>query len=191
MAMTIVPLSRKLAIGVTCMYSTGDSIIHPRYGAGVVQGKRELTFLGETRDYHVLELIGDRGEVMIPVTEAEDMDIRPAIQNMDTIEDVFANTPEVLSDNYRTRQAGIDQKIKTRDPKNLAQALRDLAWREHVHKLTGVEKNMKAKLVRMLSREMAVVRPNVTIANASSRLQEMLVEMIQMHQPTTQPATVA
>lgn len=172
------------------MYSTGDSIIHPRYGAGVVIGKRELTFLGETRDYHVMELIGGRGEVMIPMEEADDMDIRPAIKNIDTIEEVFANPPQILSDNYRTRQAKIDKKIKTRDPEFLAQALRDLAWREYVHKLTGVEQKMKSKLVKMLSREMAVVRPNMTIEKASNRLQKMLVNMIDMHQPTTHPEPV-
>jgi len=170
------------------MYSEGDRIVHPRYGAGVVQGKKTLTFLGETRKYHILELIGGRGEVMIPMTEAEDMDIRPAIKNMETIEEVFANQPKILSDNYRTRQAKIDKKMKTRDPVKLAQALRDLAWREYVHKLTGVEQKMKAKLVKMLSREMAVVRPNMTIPKAANRLQQMLLEMIERHEPTTDPA---
>lgn len=170
------------------MYTEGDRIVHPRYGAGVIQGETTLTFLGKTRKYHILQLIGDRGEVMIPFAEAGDMDIRLAIKNMDTIEEVFANEPNILSDNYRTRQAKIDKKIKTRDPVKLAQALRDLAWREYVHKLTGVEQKMKTKLIKMLSREMAVVRPNMTIPNATNRLQQMLHEMIQYHEPSPEAA---
>lgn len=168
------------------MYSEGDRIIHPRYGAGVVTGEKSLTFKGDARKYHVVELIGGRGEVMIPIKFADDMDIRPAIKNMDTIEDVFANPPQTLSDNYRTRQAKINEKISSRDPHALSQALRDLAWREHVHKLTGVEQKMKKRLVKMLSREMAVVRPNMTIKKATSRLMMMVSEMIQHHQPLVQ-----
>lgn len=173
------------------MYSEGDRIIHPRYGAGVVIGEKSLTFKGEARKYHVVELIGGRGEVMIPIKLADDMDIRMAIKNMETIEEVFHNPPQILSDNYRTRQAKINDKINTRDPKALAQALRDLAWREHVHKLTGVEQKMKTRLIKMLSREMAVIRPNMTIKKATSRLTRMVYDMIELHQPTTEPAPAA
>lgn len=165
------------------MYSEGDRIVHPRYGAGTITGLKSITFKGKTRQYHTVELIGDRGEVMIPIKMADDMDIRMAIKNMDTIEEVFNNQPNELSDNYRTRQAKINDQINTRDPRQLAQALRDLAWREHVHKLTGVEQNMKTKLIKMLSREMAVIRPNMTIKTASTRLVTMLHEMIEHHQP--------
>ena len=173
------------------MYSEGDRIIHPRYGAGVVIGEKTLTFKGNTRKYHVVELIGGRGEVMIPIKLADDMDIRMAIKNVDTIEAVFHNPPQVLSDNYRTRQAKINDKISTRDPKALAQALRDLTWREHVHKLTGVEQKMKKRLIKMLSREMAVIRPNITIKTATSRLTSMLHEMIQHHQRTNETVSAA
>lgn len=170
------------------MYSEGDRIIHPRYGAGVVTGRKSLNFKGEERKYHVVELIGGRGEVMIPIKLAEDMDIRMAIKNLDTIEEVFQNEPNILSDNYRTRQAKINEKIGTRDPRALAQALRDLAWREHVHKLTGVEQKMKTKLIKMLSREMAVIRPNMTIKTATSRLSRMVFDMIEYHQPEVENA---
>jgi len=64
------------------MYERGDQIIHPRYGAGTVIGERELTFQGRTRAYHIVELVGERGEVMIPVEMATNMNIRPAIENL-------------------------------------------------------------------------------------------------------------
>ena len=173
------------------MYTAGDKIVHPRYGAGIIQGDRSLTFDGKTRQYHVLELIGGRGEVMIPQDAIDDMYIRRAIKNIDTIEDVFTNPPKLLSDNYRTRQAKIDTKIKSREPRALAQALRDLAWREHVHKLTGIEQTMKNKLIKMLSREMAVVRPTMTVEKAKNRLSLMLHDMIRYHQPLTEPITIS
>ncbi len=161
------------------MYERGDQIIHPRYGAGTVIGERELTFQGRTRAYHIVELVGERGEVMIPVEMATNMNIRPAIENLSVIEDVFDSPPRVLSDDYRTRQAKIQKQIQTRDPQAMAQALRDLFWREHIAKLTAVEMKMKSKLMLMISREIAVIRPNMDVESAADYLTEKLYEMVQ------------
>lgn len=161
------------------MYERGDQIIHPRYGAGTVIGEKELTLQGKTRAYHIIELVGERGEVMIPVEAATDMNIRPAIENLSIIEDVFASPPSVLSDDYRARQAKIQKQIQTRDPQAMAQALRDLFWREHNDKLTAVEMKMKSRLIQMLSREMAVIDPNMNVEKATSHLTQMLYEMVQ------------
>lgn len=164
------------------MYQIGDSIIHPRYGAGTVIGTRAIEFDGKERVYNVIQLLGDRGEVLIPVTVMDDMDdIRMAMQNMDLIKNVFSEAPSELSEDYRERQAKIYKMIDTRNPGQLAQALRDLAWREYTDKLTGVEQKMKSRLMKMLSREMALVRPSMDVDVATSRLTAMLQEMIETH----------
>lgn len=166
------------------MYTTGDQIIHPRYGAGTVVGEKAVTLYGKTRQYHIVELVGNRGEVMIPLDAVEDMDIRPAIKNLDLIQSIFSEQPAELSDDYRARQAKIEKEIKTRDPQALAEALRDLAWREHTDKLTTVELKMKSKLMKMLSREMAVIRPNMNVEKATNTLTQMLYDMLEIHAPT-------
>lgn len=163
------------------MYTTGDQIIHPRYGAGTITGSKSVTLYGKTREYHIVELVGNRGEVMIPVESADDMDIRPAIENFDVIEEIFSKAPIELSDDYRARQAKIEKEIKTRQPEAMAQALRDLAWREHTDKLTTVELKMKSKLMKMLSREMAVIRPNMNVEKATNTLNQMIYDMLQFH----------
>ena len=104
------------------MYSTGDQIVHPRYGAGTVVGKKKLTLQGKTRAYHIVELVGARGEVLIPVDTAGDMNIRPAIEDLTIIEETFSRPPAVLSDDYRARQASIQKQIQTREPEPLAEA---------------------------------------------------------------------
>lgn len=159
-------------------YERGEPVIHPRYGAGTVIGEKELTIQGKTRAYHIIELVGERGEVMVPVEMATDMNIRPAIKNLSVIEDVFASPPLTLSDDYRTRQAKIQKQIQTRDPQAMAEALRDLFWREHNDRLTTVEVKMKSRLMQMLSREIAVIRPNMNVEKAASHLTEMLHEMV-------------
>ena len=161
------------------MYSRGDQIIHPRYGAGTIVGKKKLTFKGKTRSYHIVELVGDRGEVMIPVEAANDMNIRPAIEDLSIIEEAFAAPPSVLSDDYRSRQATIQKQIQTREPEAMATALRDLFWREQTDKLTSVELKMKSSLMKMLSHEIAVIRSEMTVEKANSHLTQMLYRMVQ------------
>lgn len=174
------------------MYSNGDQIIHPRYGAGTVTGKKKLTLQGKTRAYHIVELVGERGEVMIPVDVATDMNIRPAIEDLTIIEEVFAEPPCELSDDYRARQAKIQKQIQTREPMAMAQALRDLFWREQSDKLTAVETKLKSRLMKMISHEIAVIRPDLTVENATNQLTQMLVKMVQDGMPPPEdPAAAA
>ena len=161
------------------MYSRGDQIIHPRYGAGTIVGKKKMTFKGKTRAYHIVELVGDRGEVMIPVEFATDMNIRPAIEDLTILEEMFAMPPTELSDDYRSRQASIQKQIQTRDPEAMATALRDLFWRERNDKLTSVEMKMKSSLMKMLSHEIAVMWPEMTVEKANSHLTQMLYHMVE------------
>ena len=161
------------------MYSRGDQIIHPRYGAGTIVGKKKMTFMGKLRNYHIVELVGDRGEVMIPVEAAIDMNIRPAIQDLSIIEEVFAAPPSQLSDDYRSRQATIQKQIQTREPDAMATALRDLFWREQTDKLTSVEIKMKSSIMKMLSHEIAVICADMNVEQATSHLTQMLYRMVQ------------
>ena len=169
------------------MYSRGDQIIHPRYGAGTITGKKKMTFKGKTRSYHIVELVGNRGEVMIPVEAASDMNIRPAIEDLSIIEEVFGKPPASLSDDYRSRQASIQKQIQGREPEAMAKALRDLYWREQTDKLTSVELKMKSNLIKMLSHEIAVICPDMTVEKANSQLMQMLHRMVQRDDEESTP----
>ena len=169
------------------MYSAGDQIIHPRYGAGIIVGKKKLTFKGKSRAYHIVELVGNRGEVMIPVEAAKQMNIRPAIEDLTIIEEVFALPPAILSDDYRTRQALIQKQIHDREPEAMAKALRDLYWREQNDKLTSVELKMKSSLIKMISHEIAVICSETTVENANSQLVQMLHTMVEGNEEEEAP----
>ena len=61
----------------------------------------------------------------------------------------------------------------------MAQALRDLYWREQTDKLTSVELKMKSNLIKMLSHEIAVICAETTVEKANSQLMQMLHLMVQ------------
>ena len=43
---------------------------------------------------------------------------------------------------------------------------------------------MKSKLMKMLSREMAVIAPNMNVEKATNLLTQMLYDMVQLHAPS-------
>jgi len=161
------------------MYARGDQIIHPRFGAGIIAGKKKQTFQGRQRSYYILELVGNRGEVMIPVEIVKEMNIRPAITDLSIIKETFAKPPSELPPDYRERQNKIRKEIETRKPEAMAKVLRDLYWREQGVKLTSVETKIKSDLLKRLSHEMAVMRPETTVKEANSQLLRMLQVMIE------------
>jgi RNA polymerase-interacting CarD/CdnL/TRCF family regulator len=66
--------------------------------------------------------------------------------------------PEPLPQDHRKRYAQINPKLHSGDPIQLAEALRDLAWRRwQVGKLTQHGKNLYEHAIRKLAGELAVI----------------------------------
>jgi RNA polymerase-interacting CarD/CdnL/TRCF family regulator len=166
-------------------YDTGDTIVHARYGAGKVLETRTLAFSGEEKSYVCIELADDRGTLMIPQEEFEEEELRPAMTDTQTIRRVFESEPQPLSDNHRSRQGKIDKMIKSGNPNKIAQALRDLAWREAIHKLTATDSRLKGDAMKRLAEEFAL-SPKVTIAGIRKRITTLLSEAIDKHQASEQ-----
>lgn len=162
------------------MFEPGDKVVHMRHGAGVVIEMRTMTYDGKKREYFCIEMNDDRRTLMIPVENIDEEELRPAITDMSLIEEVFYNEPAELDDNYRTRQADIRQKLKTRSPRKLAQALRDLVWLERTHKLTNTDSRLRDNVIQRLSRELAL-NPAISVVNARKKLEAMVNSAITEH----------
>jgi RNA polymerase-interacting CarD/CdnL/TRCF family regulator len=162
------------------MFEPGDKVVHVRHGAGVVIETRTMTYDGKKREYFCIQMNDDRRTLMIPVENIDEEELRPAITDMSGIEEVFYNEPAELDDNYRTRQADIRQKLKTRSPRQLAQALRDLVWLERTHKLTNTDTRLRDSVIQRLSRELAL-HPSMTVASARQQLEAMVNSAITEH----------
>ncbi|MEM9951315.1 MAG: CarD family transcriptional regulator [Chloroflexota bacterium] len=162
------------------MFEPGDKIVHKRHGAGVVIETRTMTYDGKERVYFCIEMNDDRRTLMIPVESIDEDELRPAITDMSLIEEVFYNEPAELDDNYRTRQANIRTKLKSRSPRKLAQALRDLVWLERTHKLTNTDTRLRDNVIQRLSRELAL-HPSMTVATARKKLEDMVNSAITEH----------
>lgn len=162
------------------MFEVGDKVVHTRHGAGVVKESRTITYNGKTRDYFVIQMNEARHTLMIPYDSIDEDELRLAMDDTSIIEKVMAKQPGELDDNYRVRQAKINKLLRTRSPRLLAEALRDMSWLEYTHKLTNTDMRLREQLVRALTREMALM-PNYTLPQARTELQQIIANAMQRH----------
>lgn len=172
------------------MFKVGDMVVHQRHGAGTVIETRVLTYEGVEREYFCIEMNGDKRILMIPVENIDSSELRPAMTDIDSIEAVFNSPPTELDENYRIRQTLIRQKLKSRNPTKLAQALRDLVYLERTHKLTGTDIRLRDQVMQALARELAL-KPSLTVAVARKCLQDLIERAMNRHLANFEKATAA
>jgi len=161
-------------------FKVGDRIVHLRYGAGIVIEPRIIERDAETCEYFCIELCSDRGVLMIPVSNVDDDEIRLAMSDANLIREIMHTPPAPLVDDHRVRQNEIKAQIKSGDPRQLVQVLRDLCWREQIGKLTFTDSQLKDKVHRLLAQELAL-NPSVAIESARNRIAAIIENAMQTH----------
>lgn len=162
-------------------FKIGDPVVHPAQGAGTINDVTTFERGGEPREYYSIELIDDSGTLMVPTDSADAIGLRRARYGIDQIQEQLFNDPEALPDHYRTRHADIRRKLKSGNPMEVAEAVRDLAWREHVHQLTKVDNDLLKEGSEMLVGEIAAKR-GIQLRTATRRLSRMIGEAIARHE---------
>ncbi len=158
---------------VTDAFSEGDCVIHPQQGAGRVQCIMELSLTGTPRTYYSIELLNGKGTLMVPVDEVEALGLREAEFGVAELEVIFNEAPEALSDNHKNRQSVISELLYSGNPRKIAEALRDLCWREEVGRLTLRDHALKDQALRVLTGEVAAYA-DVTLDTASKHVSSLL-----------------
>jgi CarD family transcriptional regulator len=163
------------------MFAKGEPVVHPKYGAGILQKIGPRVTSGVKQRFFTISLINGEGTLMIPVRRVKETGLRHAVENLDTmILEVLADEPNELASNYRTRQANIIKKIDSGVPKQIAEALRDLTWYGYNTKLSQVDTKLKAQAEEMLAGELAVTL-GLDIEKAIQRLKTSVQRHIQAH----------
>jgi CarD family transcriptional regulator len=123
-------------------FQVGETVVHPHYGAGVITEIQERHSLGPRKRYYSIELLGDpQTTVMVPLGKEESVGLRQPIPKarLSRLWRILRGKPEALPDEHKERYALIEGKLEEGDLFQIAEAVRDLAWRrEEKRKLTKV-----------------------------------------------------
>ncbi len=167
------------------MFSKGEPVVHPKYGAGILSKISPHVTAGEKKRFFTINLINGEGTLMIPAQRVEEIGLRHAIKELDTmIGEVLADEPHELDSNYRIRQADISKKLDSGIPRKIAEVLRDLAWYGHNTKLSQIDTKLKYQAEQMLAGELAVTL-GLKLEEAEQQLRKSVKKHIQTHSVST------
>ena len=125
------------------MYSQGDKIVYPMYGAGTIEGLEEKEIDGQLLTYYVLNVPIGNLIIRISATKAQELGVRPVLSK----EQIQAELKDALMDvdmpdNWNLRYKENMERIKTGELTQVAIVYRSLLFRERERGLSTAEKKM-------------------------------------------------
>jgi CarD family transcriptional regulator len=158
-------------------FQVKEAVVHPNYGTGVITEIRERHSLGQGKRYYSIDLLGEPGTtVMVPVGKEESFGLRRPIpkSRLGHLWHILCAEPDVLPSDHKQRYAVIQEKIQDGDLFQIAEAVRDLAWRrEEKRRLTQVGKRLYETGLGFLASELAAVQGS-DVDTAEAEISERL-----------------
>jgi len=162
------------------MFKIGDPVVHPVRGSGVVVGFQELERQGDVQKYYKIELLGRAStSLLIPVGNAKATGLRPPADQakLKQVWRVLRADPETLPSDHKVRHKLVHEKLKAGNLIEIAEAVRDLAWRQQQENgLTGKGKKLWDKGMMLLTGEIAAAQ-GIEIDDAESQVRALLNEV--------------
>ena len=161
------------------MFKAGDAVVHPIRGAGVIVDIVERRWRGEKTQYYRIDLLGQQGSsLMLPVKKAKTLGLRAAVSSpkLQHVWNVLDDAPDALPKKHKNRYRMLDEKIHTGEVLQVAEALRDVAWRRYEEgRLTTRDKRMYEKGLALLAGEIAATE-GIEIEEAEATIKSKLQE---------------
>jgi CarD family transcriptional regulator len=143
------------------VFQVGDTVVLPAHGAGQVTNIEKLSSLGSNKKYYSIKLLdGSETQVWVPVKDADKRGIRRLIKStqLRQVWRLLRAQPKALPSDHQQRYSLVRQKLENGDVLQVAEALRDLFWKDyHVRSLTSEGKRLFDKAMRLLTTEVALV----------------------------------
>ncbi len=163
------------------MFEVGEAVVHPIRGAGIVTDIEELERHGSSKEYYRVKLLGQgHTTLMIPVKAAKARGLRHAIQRsrLKRVWRVLLAAPEKLPAHYKKRYELVKSKLRTGDLLQIAETVRDMAWRRKQEgSLNTRGKRMYKEGIRLLAGEIAAAQ-GTDLADAEAQVRGRLWESL-------------
>lgn len=143
------------------MFSTGDKVVYPSHGVGVVKSIETKEFGGTNQSFYVLEILENKMRVMIPTDTSSSVGLR-AIVSKSEVEKIFnilsIKDVEIETQTWNRRYREYMDKIKTGSVYEVAVVLRDLFLLSIDKDLSYGEKKMFDTAKNLLVKELSLAQ---------------------------------
>lgn len=159
------------------MFKIGDRAVYPAQGVGVVEKIESREFCGQTHDFYILRIIDNDMTIMIPVGNAGQVGLR-TLMSKDKVKTIYTAMGEkqngsLTITSWSRRQREYNDKIKTGDPMDVAEVLRELYLIREEKELSYGEKKVLDLARRLLVKELALAE-GVAEETVTARLENMV-----------------
>lgn len=158
------------------MFKEGDAVVHPIRGAGVVECLEERQWQGDDTLYYRIDLLSQPGSsLMVPVEAAKKIGLRRAVSRsrLKQVWRVLCTDPQGLPMEHKERYELLEEKLHAGEVLRLAEAVRDMAWRQQRRGLTTRGKRMYEEGMALLAGEIAAAK-GIGYADAETQIRERL-----------------
>lgn len=140
-------------------FRVGQTVVHPHHGTATIDEFEERELNGETARYIVLNAPATDLTVKVPVDACDDIGIRNVIdeEEMEDVLDVLRSEAKVVKGHWARRLKRNQRRLRSGDPCEVAEVLRDLANKKAVKGLSPAEKRLHDKARTMICGELAAV----------------------------------
>ena len=142
-------------------FKVGDKAVYPAQGVAEVVSIEEKDIAGNRQQFYVLKILDTDRKIMVPVSNAKNVGLRPPISEVD-IREIFVILKEqtIAFDNqtWNRRYRGFMDKIKTGSVFDVAEVMRDLYRLRAEKSLSFGERKMLETARNLIVKEIAVAR---------------------------------
>lgn len=126
------------------MYETGDRVLYPMHGAGIIAGIEERIVLGEKKSYYVMNMPLGAMTVMIPVDSCDDIGVRFIISAEEgrKVLEKFRSIEIDFDDNWNRRHRENMLKLKSGDIYQVLGVVKTLMYMDKKKGLSTSERKM-------------------------------------------------
>ncbi len=160
------------------MFKIGDRAFYPAQGVGVVESIEAREFCGQKHDFYILRIIDNDMTIMVPVNNARQVGLRTLISKdkIDSIYNVLGEkqTRAASMASWSRRQREYNDKIKTGDPVDVAEVLRELYLIKEAKELSYGEKKVLELARRLLIKELAIAE-GIGEETVTQRVEKMVL----------------
>jgi len=138
------------------MYNVGEKIVHPLYGAGIIESIDKKEVEGQLQAYYVLQIPVGNLKIMISAAKAEGQGIRgvhPAGDIVGIIESI-KDDPIDMPDNWNQRYKENMERIKSGELSEVSLVFRNLLLRERERGLSTAEKKLMTTAKQIILSEL-------------------------------------
>ena len=139
------------------MFNVGDKIVYPMHGAGTIDAIENKNILGEEQSYYVIKMPGEV-KVMVPTEKAEQIGVRSVINKEEAskVMSVLGENETEMSQNWNKRYRDNMDKMKSGDIYEVADVVRNLAFKQKEKGLSTGEKKMLSNAKQILVSELVL-----------------------------------